>query len=151
MRREFSAGVVLVRRMRGRWWLAVVRPQGKRDGIWVLPKGLVDAGETPAEAALREGHEETGLRARLSSKLGDVRYVYTWDGERIFKIVSFYLAYAAGGRIGALPEGMDLEVAEVRWLPLDDGPRLLAYGGERTMASRALEQLGSNPVGPDPL
>ena len=74
-RREFSAGLVLVRRMRGRWWLAAVRPQGKREGTWALPKGLVDPGETPAEAALREGYEETGLRARLSSKLGDVRYV----------------------------------------------------------------------------
>ncbi len=80
----------------------------------MLPKGLIDGGETPAEAALREGYEETGLRARLSSKLGDVRYVYTWGGERVFKIVSFYLAHASGGRIGALPAGMDVEVADAR-------------------------------------
>ena len=151
MRREFSAGVVLVRRMRGRWWLATVRPQGKREGVWVLPKGLVDRGESPADTALREGHEETGLRARLGSKLGDVRYVYTWEGERIFKIVSFYLAYATGGRIGALPAGMDVEVAEVRWFPLDDGPWLLAYRGEKDMASRALDKLRADPRGRDPL
>ena len=151
MRREFSAGVVLVRRMRGRWWLAAVRPQGKREGVWVLPKGLVDAAEAPADTALREGYEETGLRARLSSKLGDVRYVYTWEGERIFKIVSFYLAHAGGGRIGALPAGMDVEVADVRWLPLDDGPRLLAYRGEREMSARALEHLASDQVASDPL
>jgi 8-oxo-dGTP pyrophosphatase MutT (NUDIX family) len=151
MRREFSAGVVLVRRMRGRWWFAAVRPQGKREGVWVLPKGLVDAGEAPADTALREGHEETGLRARLSSKLGDVRYVYTWEGERVFKIVSFYLAHAAAGRIGALPPGMDVEVADVRWLPLDDGPRLLAYMGERDMSARALEHLTSDPAASDPL
>ena len=81
MRREFSAGVVLVRRMRGRWWLAAVRPRGKREGIWVLPKGLVDEGESPADTALREGYEETGVHARLGSKLGDVRYVYTWRGR----------------------------------------------------------------------
>jgi 8-oxo-dGTP diphosphatase len=151
MRREFSAGVVLVRRMRGRWWLAAVRPQGKREGVWVLPKGLVDRGESPADTALREGYEETGLRARLSSKLGDVRYVYTWEGERIFKIVSFYLAHAVGGRIGALQQGMDVEVADVRWFPLDEGPRVLAYGGERNMASRALEELRADPAGRDPL
>ena len=94
VRREFSAGVVLVRRMRGRWWFAAVRPQGKREGTWALPKGLVDAGEKPAETALREGFEETGVHGRLASKLGDVRYVYTWDGERVFKIVSFFLAHA---------------------------------------------------------
>ncbi len=144
MRREFSAGLVLVRRMRGRWWLAAVRPQGKREGTWALPKGLVDAGESPAETAVREGFEETGLRGELGPKLGDVRYVYTWEGERVFKIVSFYLGRAAGGRIGELPPGMEREVAEARWLPLADAPRLLAYGGERDMAKRALETLAED-------
>jgi 8-oxo-dGTP pyrophosphatase MutT (NUDIX family) len=143
-RREFSAGVVLVRRMRGRWWLAAVRPQGKREGVWALPKGIVDAGERPAETAVREGFEETGVRTRLGPKLGDVRYVYTWEGERVFKIVSFYLGRAAGGRIGKLPPGMEREVAEARWLPLADAPRLLAYGGERDMAKRALETLAED-------
>jgi 8-oxo-dGTP pyrophosphatase MutT (NUDIX family) len=141
MRREISAGVVLVRRMRGRSWLAAVRPQGKAEGTWALPKGLLGPGEAPAETALREGHEETGIRARLGPKLGDVKYVYTWEGERVFKIVSFYLAFATGGRIGELPPGMEVEVAEARWLPLADAPRLLAYGGERQMAERALEAL----------
>jgi 8-oxo-dGTP pyrophosphatase MutT (NUDIX family) len=129
--------------MRGRWWLAAVRPQGKPDGTWALPKGLVDAGEKPAETAMREGFEETGIAGRLSEKLGDVRYVYTWDGERVFKVVSFFLAHARGGRIGDLPAGMEVEVAEARWLPLADGPKLLAYKGEREMAARAAETLGS--------
>jgi 8-oxo-dGTP diphosphatase len=149
MRRELSAGVVLVRRMRGKWWLAAVRPQGKKQGIWALPKGLIDRGESPAETALREGYEETGLRPRLGPKLGDVRYVYTWQGERVFKIVSFHLAYATGGRIGEVPAGMEREVAEARWLPLADAPRLLAYKGEREMAERALSEL--EPTGGDPL
>ncbi len=139
MRREFSAGVVLVRRMRGRWWFAALRPQGKPAGTWVLPKGLLDDGERAAEAALREGLEETGIRGSLAAKLGDVRYVYTWDGERVFKVVSFYLARAAGGRIGELPPGMEVEVAEARWLPLDDAAGLLSYRGERDMAAKALE------------
>ncbi len=130
--------------MRGRWWLAAVRPQGKREGTWALPKGLIDAGETPAETALREGYEETGLRGRLGPKLGDVKYVYTWEGERVFKIVSFYVARVAGGKLGELPPGMEREVAEVRWLPLADAPRLLAYGGERDMARRALETLAGD-------
>ena len=131
--------------MQGRWWLAAVLPQGKPEGTWVLPKGLIDAGETPSQAALREGYEETGLRARLSSKLGDVRYVYTWEGEQVFKIVSFYLAHASGGRIGELPAGMEVEVADVRWFSLADGPQLLAYKGEREMAARAKEALDTGP------
>jgi 8-oxo-dGTP pyrophosphatase MutT (NUDIX family) len=144
MRREFSAGLVLVRRMRGRSWLAAVRPQGKPVGTWALPKGLIDAGESAAETALREGFEETGVRPRLVTKLGDVRYVYTWQGERVFKVVSFFLAQAGGGRIGELPPGMEREVAEARWLPLADAPRLLAYKGEREMAERALVELREN-------
>jgi 8-oxo-dGTP diphosphatase len=132
--------------MRGRWWFAAVRPQGKREGIWALPKGLVDRGETPAETALREAFEETGVRGRLESKLGDVRYVYTWDGERVFKVVSFFLARATRGRIGALPAGMEVEVADVRWLPLADGATLLAYKGEREMVVKAVEELAQRGV-----
>jgi 8-oxo-dGTP pyrophosphatase MutT (NUDIX family) len=146
MRREFSAGVVLVRRMRGAHWLAAVRPRGKPAGTWALPKGLVDPHEGTAETALREGFEETGVRSRLGEKLGDLRYVYTWQGERVFKVVSFYLAFATGGRIGELPPGMEVEVAEARWLRLDDAPRLLAYGGEREMAERARESLADEPL-----
>jgi 8-oxo-dGTP diphosphatase len=144
MRREFSAGVVLVRRMRGRWWFAAVQPQGKPAGTWALPKGLVDRGESPAETALREGYEETGVPGRLVTKLGDVRYVYAWQGQRVFKVVSFYLAHARRGRVGALPPGMEREVADARWLPLADGPRLLAYRGERDMAAKALETLAGD-------
>ena len=146
MRREFSAGVVLVRRMRGRWWFAAVRPQGKREGLWALPKGLIDTGEAAADTALREGFEETGVRATIASKLGDVRYVYTWEGERVFKVVSFFLAHASSGRIGVLPPGMEREVAEARWLPLADGPTLLAYRGEREMAAKAREALANDPL-----
>ena len=132
--------------MRGRWWFAAVRPQGKREGVWALPKGLIDEGERSAETALREGFEETGVRSRFAAKLGDVRYVYTWEGERVFKVVSFFLAHALTGRIGELPPGMEREVAEARWLPLDDGPTLLAYKGEREMAATAIGMLPSDPL-----
>jgi len=123
--------------------LAAIRPQG-REGVWALPKGKIDAGESPAETAVREVREETGVEGRLVEKLGDVRYVYTasWKGgERIFKVVSFFLLRAGRGRIGAIEEAMRVEVAEARWLPLEEAPRLLTYGGEREMAAKALERL----------
>ena len=143
MRREFSAGGVVVRRMRGRWFAAIVRPRREphRPQVWALPKGLIDPGERGPETAVREVFEETGLRAVIDGKLGDVRYVYTWDGERIFKVVSFFLLRATGGRIGVLPPGMEIEVAEARWVPLDDAPSVLSYGGEKQMARKAVETL----------
>lgn len=142
MVRELSAGGVLVRVVRGRPMVAAIRPQGKPAGVWALPKGLIDVGESPADAAVREVREETGVAGRLIEKLGDVRYVYTRrDGERVFKVVSFFLLRAGRGRIGAIDEGMRVEVAEARWLPLDEAPRLLAYGGEREMAARARDRL----------
>jgi 8-oxo-dGTP diphosphatase len=137
MPRELSAGAVVVRRMRGRWWLAAIRPQGKPDGVWALPKGLIDPGEDARATALREVREETGVEPGDAQRLGDVKYVYSRGGERIFKVVIFYLSRARGGRIDDLEPAMRVEVAEARWLPLDDAPRLLAYRGEREMAERA--------------
>jgi len=143
MKREFSAGGVLVRRLRGRWVFAAIRPAGKQPGLWALPKGLIGPGEKPEETALREVAEETGATGRLVVKLGDVKYVYTWAGERIFKVVSFYLLRYTRGRLGDLPPATAHEVAEVRWLPLEEGPRLLAYKGGREMAAKALEAVGA--------
>jgi 8-oxo-dGTP pyrophosphatase MutT (NUDIX family) len=146
MRREFSAGGVLVRRLRGRWWLAAIRPAGRPEGLWALPKGLIGPGESPEEAALREVREETGLEATPVQKLGDVRYVYTWAGERVFKIVSFYLFRYRSGRLGDIAPEQRIEVDEARWLPLEEAPKLLAYKGEREMAAKALAALDEKPV-----
>jgi 8-oxo-dGTP pyrophosphatase MutT (NUDIX family) len=140
--REFSAGGVLVRTMAGRQWLAAIRPGGKPDGVWALPKGLISPGENAEATALREVAEETGLEGTSLGKLGDVRYVY-FRGERIFKVVSFYLFRYRRGRIGKIPGRFRHEVADVRWLPLEDAPRLLAYKGEKEMAEKALMMLAA--------
>jgi 8-oxo-dGTP pyrophosphatase MutT (NUDIX family) len=144
MEREFSAGGVLVKTIRGRPMLAAIRPRGKPEGVWALPKGNIDEGERPDETALREVWEETGVHGTLVEKLGDVKYTYTRrGGVRVFKIVSFYLLRAGRGRIGEIEERMRREVHEARWLPLEDAPRLLAYGGERELARKALARFGS--------
>jgi 8-oxo-dGTP pyrophosphatase MutT (NUDIX family) len=130
-----------VRRLRGRWMLAAIRPNGKPEGTWALPKGLIDRGEKAADTAVREVAEETGVRAELVGKLDDVKYVYTRSGMRVFKVVSFFLLRYRGGRLGEIAPEMRREVAEARWLPLDEAPRLLAYRGERQMAERALDSV----------
>jgi 8-oxo-dGTP pyrophosphatase MutT (NUDIX family) len=146
VRREFSAGGILVRRLGGRWVFAAIRPAGRRPGVWALPKGQIDAGDAAEATALREVAEETGASGRSLGKLGDVKYWFNWEGERVFKIVSFFLVRYAGGRLGAIPDAFRHEVAEVRWLPLEEGSRLLAYRGERDMAQKAWEQLRDEGV-----
>ncbi len=126
--------------------MAAVRPAGKAEGVWALPKGLIGPGERPEVTAVREVAEETGLDGGLVQKLGDVRYVYTWAGERVFKVVSFYLLRYRSGRIGELPPEHAHEVDEARWLSLEEAPALLAYEGEKGMAEKALAFLAAEAL-----
>jgi 8-oxo-dGTP pyrophosphatase MutT (NUDIX family) len=134
MIREFSAGGVVVRRMQGRPFVAVVRV---RDEILALPKGHPDGDESAAEAAQREVREETGLEAELVEPLGDVKYWYVRGGERVMKIVAFFLFRYRSGNVA----DHDHEVEEALWIPLDEAPRRLAYKGEREMAEAARSRL----------
>jgi len=159
MVREISAGGVVVRRREEVWWMAGIQPAGvpagigqtataKANPVLALPKGLVDPGEKPLETALREVYEETGVTAELVAKLGDIKYVYTraWgDGERVFKIVSFYLMRYRSGRIDQIAPEMRIEVARAHWVRLADAAVRLAYKGEKQMAQRAMEYLETHP------
>jgi len=154
MEREFSAGAVVLRKLRGEWHVAAIEPRGrygdkspKSKPLMALPKGNIDQGEKPQETALREVHEETGLEAEPITKLGDVKYVYNraWsDGAKIFKVVSFFLFRYLGGKIGDIKEEMKHEVAHAMWLPLKEAPKKLSYKGEREMAAKAIEWLKVN-------
>ena len=140
MIREFSAGGLVVRRMRGREFLAVVLV--KSGTARALPKGHIEPGESALEAAAREVREETGLTPTGGDKLGDVKYWYVrkWsDGERVFKVVSFFLFRHGSGSLRDFDPG---EVDGAEWIPLAEAPKLLAYRGEREMAARALERIG---------
>jgi 8-oxo-dGTP pyrophosphatase MutT (NUDIX family) len=143
---EFSAGAVVVRRLQGRWWLAAIRPGGKPEGTWALPKGNIGRGESPEATALREVTEETGVEGASQGKLGDVKYIYTRGGQRIFKVVSFYLVRYRSGRINDVTDAYRHEVAEARWLPLEDASKLLAYRGEKEMAEKALAALTAEAI-----
>jgi 8-oxo-dGTP pyrophosphatase MutT (NUDIX family) len=119
-----------------------------RKYVLALPKGLVDPGEKPLESALREVYEETGVTADMIAKLGDSKYTYTraWgDGARVFKIVSFYLMRYRSGRINDINPEMRIEVARAKWVRLEEAGKLLAYGGEKQMARRALEYVKAHP------
>jgi 8-oxo-dGTP pyrophosphatase MutT (NUDIX family) len=134
VKREFSAGGVVVRQFRGRPFLCAVRP---RSEVLALPKGHPDEGESMLDAATREVREETGLVADPVEKLGDVRYWYHRGGDRVFKLVSFWLFRYRSGSV----RDHDHEVDSAEWIPLEEAPRLLSYKGERDMAAAALTAL----------
>lgn len=155
MEREFSAGGVVVRYADERWWIAVIEPQRSNDEkktsrkrVLALPKGLIDPGEKPADTALREVREETGIDAALIDKLLDIKYVYvrSWgDKQRVFKVVSFYLLRYRSGTIGDITPEMQIEVKAAEWVPLEDADKKLSYPGEKQVARLAREYLAAHP------
>ena len=147
MRREFSAGGVLVRRLRGP--LDAGRDPARRagrEGTLGAAEGADRRRASRAEADRAPGGGR-GDRARTAARSASSATSATGSTGRasaIFKVVSFFLVRYAGGRLGDVPPEHRHEVAEVRWLPLDDAPRLLAYGGEREMAAQGLASSGQD-------
>jgi 8-oxo-dGTP pyrophosphatase MutT (NUDIX family) len=130
---EVSAGGVVVRD--GQVVVIVpTRRSASGDKVLALPKGHVDPGETPAQAAQREVREEGGVQGSLVDRLGEVRYWYQRNGRRIPKLVTFFLFdYVSGD-----PADHDHEVEEARWMPLEQAARQLTYKGEREMVLLAV-------------
>ncbi len=160
MPREISAGGVVLRQISGVWHVALIEPEKSEPqketpkpaktprrrsrAVLALPKGLVDPGEKPQAAAVREVREETGIVAEPVTKLADNKYVYvrTWgDGKRVFKIVSFYLMRYVSGEIDNLTPDMRIEVKRALWVPLADAPRQLSYSNERKVLRQAQDYL----------
>jgi 8-oxo-dGTP pyrophosphatase MutT (NUDIX family) len=134
--REISAGGVVVR---GEQVVVIVPTRRAGDGspVLALPKGHVDPGESPLQAAMREVREETGILAELVCELGESRYWYRRDGRAVPKLVTFYLfTYLSGDT-----EDHDDEVLEARWIDLRDALTELSYEGERAMIELALARL----------
>ncbi|MBI3477689.1 MAG: NUDIX domain-containing protein [Acidobacteria bacterium] len=156
MVREISAGGVVLREIEGVWHVALIEPQresSEKEGAataksprkrtkatLALPKGLVDPGETAPVTAVREVHEETGIVAQIIAKLADTRYVYVrnWgDGEKVFKIVTFYVLGYISGEIDDVTAAMRVEVKRAVWTPLLEAARHLMYSNERKVLRMA--------------
>ena len=130
---ETSYGGVVVRGDE----LLVITPAGKK--VTGLPKGGMEAGETPEQVAAREVREETGVVANVIQPLGDVRYTYRRGGRRVRKTVHFFLCEYVDGSTS----DHDHEVDDARWIALESALQALSYPGERALIERLLAQKAS--------
>jgi 8-oxo-dGTP pyrophosphatase MutT (NUDIX family) len=104
------------------------------DRTWVFPKGTPDRGETIEETAIREVREESGLDVEIVRSIGAIDYWFAVPGERVHKVVHFFLMRAHGGDVSR----HDHEYDDVRWVSVADARRMLTYDTYRDMLERAI-------------
>ena len=137
-RREVSAGGVVYRTGPDGPEIVLAARRDRRGRLaWGLPKGLIEPGESPEEAAVREVQEEAGLESRVVERLGEVRYFYVWEGVRVAKLVHVFLMESTGGDVSL----HDHEMEEVRWFPAASAAGRTSYPSERELVERAAAQL----------
>ncbi|HWQ32593.1 MAG TPA: NUDIX domain-containing protein [Blastocatellia bacterium] len=141
-RQQVSAGGVAFRLRRSEPQVVIVAVGD--EARWQIPKGLVDAGESPEAAALREVREEAGIETELLAPIGTIDYWYISDqsGERVryHKFVHFFLLRYLRGDV----RHHDHEVREARWVTVEEAVKMLAFKGEREVmikAGRLIESL----------
>jgi 8-oxo-dGTP pyrophosphatase MutT (NUDIX family) len=101
--------------------------------LWSLPKGHLEEGETPQQAAIREVHEETGIMSEIHRELGVIDFWFMASGKRIHKTVHHFLFKEVGGKL----QPQVTEVDDVQWFPLDEIIPLLAYPDEKKLIAKS--------------
>jgi 8-oxo-dGTP pyrophosphatase MutT (NUDIX family) len=132
-----AGGLVLDESRRG----ALIGRQDRRGRmVWSLPKGHIEAGETPEAAAIREIREETGISGSIVAPLGVIDFWFMAENRRVHKTVHHFLLQAVGGELSS----DDAEVDSVEWVPLADMSTRLAYADERRLMDRVQELLADS-------
>lgn len=118
----------------------------RRGGEWVFPKGHIEAGETPAQTAIREVEEEAGLEIEVIAPIGTTRYEFVSNGGTIRnrKLVHWFLARRVGGTPRAAPPFEQVRVVEP-----GAALRLLTHDEDRELAERALSVAEEFAAGPE--
>lgn len=129
MKREFSAGGIVFNNKN-----QVLLTKHSQNKHWSFPKGLIDPGQTPQEAAVREVKEEGGVKAKILGKVGYSKYVYTLNDEKIFKIVTYFLMKYISGD----PKDHDWEMEEAGWYELDVALKKLTFHQDKELLKKAV-------------
>lgn len=139
MEREFSAGGIVLREAQDKlsWEVLLIKNAAMRDknkAYWGFPKGHINPGEKSEAAAIREIKEETGIEAEIIKKLGDSRYIFTKNGEKVFKVVVYFLVKYLSGEL----KPQDLEVLDIKWVEPEEALKLLSFKKDKEMLQKAL-------------
>lgn len=110
-----------------------LKDQSRERLLWSLPKGHIEEGETPEQAALREVQEETGIESEIAKELGVINFWFMAGGNRIHKTVHHYLFKETGGKLAP----QLTEVDDVGWFPLNEIVELLAYPDEKKLIAKS--------------
>ena len=132
MKREFSAGGIVFKSGQ------VLLTKHSQNHHWSFPKGLIDPGQTSEQAAVREVREEGGVEAEITGKVGYSKYVYSLNGEKIFKVVTYFLMKYLSGD----PADHDWEVEEGGWFPPEEALKQLSFSQDKVLLKKALEMYG---------
>ncbi|CAN2245764.1 MutT NTP pyrophosphohydrolases including oxidative damage repair enzymes [actinobacterium SCGC AAA044-D11] len=110
-----------------------LKDQSRERLLWSLPKGHIEEGETPEQAAVREVQEETGIQSEIAKELGVINFWFMAGGNRIHKTVHHYLFRETGGKLAP----QLTEVDDVGWFPLNEIVDLLAYPDEKKLIAKS--------------
>ena len=140
MQRHFSAGAIVFKEGK----VLLIKNKSIKDeqsstaykkiSFWGFPKGHIEKGESSKDASLRELKEETGIEAEITSKLGDSKYIFTQNGEKIFKVVIVYLMEYKSGE--AKPQLAEID--EVVWLDPSEALNLLTFKNDKILLQKAI-------------
>src|SRR3989344_5843735 len=135
MKREFSAGGIVIN---DQDQVLLIKNAALRDpnkAYWGFPKGHIDPGEKSEEAALREIKEETGVEVELIKKLGDSQYIFTKEGEKIFKVVVCFLFKYVSGELKAQVK----EILEVKWISFEEALNVLSFKKDKEFLQQVIQ------------
>lgn len=141
LKREFSAGGIV---FNNKGQVLLIQNASIKDHkiqYWGFPKGNIEPGQTSRDAALREVQEEGGIKAQIVDKVGDAKYVYTRDGNRIFKVVTIYLMKYKFGDL----RDHDHEVLDAKWFNPEEALRILSFSHDKQLLRKAREMLDRSP------
>ena len=137
MKREFSAGGIVLRQAQDKFsknkW-EVLLTKHSQNHHWGFPKGLIEEGQTIEETAIREVKEEGGVEAKILGRVGYSKYIYTFEKEKIFKVVTYFLmTYISGD-----PKDHDFEMEDAGWFLPEEALKTLSFSQDKNLLKQVL-------------